>query len=832
MTRSTKTLATGLTTIAPQCFAQHRNLDLILVNGVHRGYVWDGMASTAVPLGIDPPTAGPTLAVSSAGATYTYYAGYRRVDLSGNVPTYSCLSPLTTITTTAITGITFTWTNLQVDTQVRPDVVEFFRSTAGQSTTVYQIYATGFTATISATTNNGGYAQFAATSHGYNVGDVITTGITNYTQEQIVTGVESANSFTTNAGYVSTGSGTATQRVYQIADSGTITSSATSAGNVNFTMPAGHKLGVGAKFLVAGHSVAGYNTTHTVTALTATTVKTDIAYSADGTGGTWALTGLGSEDASDTELAAQPALPILNPDGSLNARRQVPPPKHMSSVQFFQDRAVYGVAREVLGAATTNASQTVTSSALNSDFVGRYLAAASESRLHKIVAVASATSMTIERAASSSTSQASCIIPHPSELAKIYFSEPDEPESVPPTNNVIIQDNTADADKNTALAPYGAALYVYQTRHLYKVTFARQPQIQADVRLVASRGCVNQRCWQQYEGSLYALDKDGVWRYDTSSGWEPLSPAIQDVFREGEVDWSKATWFWSVVHPEEETIRWFVAYTNSEAGNRPQHAICYHLRYKGWWTESYAHQLGGGCVVPISGRSRLVFGAQNEQIFVSGGTADGVASSATYTATGGTTSTATGTSLGSTINASIAFITGANQGLARRITANNGSTITFNPALDNSVAAGDVFAIGGIPYTLKTGLLSYPDSADVEKAEGAINRGMRIVYRPTTNAATLNVRVFNDHNTTASNNAIGVTQGNGITTTPGDPDTALDVKRSRSDKGDDPGTQWCSLGEGRLQPHERHNRFVGWQLNGVQTADQIVVYDIEVQGVK
>jgi len=841
MTLSTKTLSTGRNPNYPACVAQDRLSNAIYVDGMSRGLVWDGMATAMVPLGIDPPTAAPTLTDSSGGTTYTYYTGYRFVDTSGNTWVYSALSPLASTASGATTGVTYTSNNLQTGMS-RVDRVEFFRSTAGQQITLYQTYLTGFTASISATANLNGYAQFSATGHGYQVGDWMTTNVTGYTGEQYVILVIDDDTFVTSAGYVSTGSGTATQRVYSVGHNGSWTSIASDGGGspkCRFTLAAGHNLGVGARILVAVSSVGGYNTTHQITAVTKTTFDTDVAYSADeSSGGTWQLVGeaeaLADTVFTDTSFSQSHKLPILNPDGSPNARRQGVPPNWMSVVQLFQDRAVYSVVMEyTVGTITTNGTRTVTGSGTSwtSDMVGRYLAAEDESRTYKITAVASATSLSLELAAATSASQNYSIIPHPTENAKLYWSYPDESESVYATDNTIVQDNTADPDSNTAIAPYGAACYVYQVKHLYRVTWAKQPQVQANSTLVASRGCINQRCWKQYEGSLYALDNFGAWQYDIGGGWGPLSPPIQDLFREGDLDWTKSRWWWCEVNPEEEVIRWFVNFSDANY-TKPNRAICYHLRTKDWWTESYVHELSGGCLALISGRYRCVRGGQNEQLYLAAeGTTDGVTSAASHTATGGTTTTATGSSLGSSINCSIAFVTGSNRGLVRRITANNGSTITFTPALSTAVASGDKFIIGGIAWNLKTGLMPFPDSMDVEKAEEAITRGLRVTYQPTTNEAYINVRVFRDHATSASSNQIAVAPGTGVETSPSSADHTINIKRSRTALGDDPGTKLLRIEEGRLDPYTDHNRWIAWELRGIQGADQIEVLEAEAHGV-
>lgn len=845
MTVATKTIASGRNTEYPCHYAQDRRLNLIITDGTTRGALWDGMAASVVELGIDPVLAPPTLATSSSGS-YSYYCAYRWTDSSGNFTTYSDLSPLTTITGSATTGITYTWTNIQQSLQTRVDGIEFFRSTAGQSTVVYQLYGTGFTASISATANNGGYAQWSATAHGYKVGDWVTTGITGYTGEYIVTAVEDADTFTTTAPYIGTGSGTATQRVYTFGHNGTITSSASDGGGtpkVVFTMPTNHRLGVGAKFLVAGHVDGGaaplYITTHTVTAVTKTTVTTDQGYTAVGTGGTWTLNGLGSDSSADTiftaaTFAADHKLPILTADGQLNARRHTPPPEHMSVCVPFQDRGWYMSAMEYsLGTVTTaTTDQTVTAStaAFVADFVGRYFSIDSESSLAKITKYTSTTVMSMERnGAVSSGSHVYSVQPATTEFLKIYWSEVDLFESVPAVNSVIIQLATGKHDRIVGGSPLGGNLYVLMKHHVYKLTFAAQGTIKVNPTLVATRGCINHRCHEQYEGSLYLLDQFGVWMLGSGGGFDPLSPPIQDMFREGDLDWSKSRWWHCRVDPEQEVIRWFVNFSDANY-TKPNRAICYHLRSKDWWTETFVHEIAGACVVEMSGRMRTLYGGMNEQIFLTNqGTSDGTTSPATYTATGGTTTTATGSSLGSTINASIAFITGANKGLARRITTNNGSTIAFLPALPTAVANLDVFTIGGIPWSVKTGLLEYPE------VDQAIDRALRITHTPTTNAAWLDARVYRDHNTAVSTNAIAQKPGNGITTTPSSADAVADMKATRvaSTAGArDSGFKLFSIGQGRLDPQTQNDRWIAWELRGIQWGDLIEILEMEVHGVQ
>lgn len=832
MTLSTISIESSIDTSYPSCWEQSRLDDLIRVNGVARGSIWQEGASSAKQLGIDPVLAAPT-ATSSSGSSLTYYTAFRWVDTTGNRRVYSCLSPLGTVTSGATTGITYTHTLRSSSLQGRVDAVEMYRSTSGQSTVVYKLYGTGFTASVSSVANSSGYAKYTTgASHGFVVGDIL-VGPSPYDYEQTVTGVDTATTFTTNAGYTATTTGTITQRVYTHGHDGTVTASANAGGNVIMQLPAGHRLSVGAKILVAGHSVGGYNTTHSITAVTATTVTTDQSYSSDGTGGTWTLTGF-AESLTDATFTAttwleENKLPILTERGYVFARRQETPPKHMSVAAEFLDRMWYAVPLEYsVGTISTNATRTIEFSGNNAyaDFVNRYIAIEGETQLYKLSAYTDANTMLVDKVTATSASGLTyAIFPDPEENAKVYWSYTDEPESVLSTDHVIVQNNTAVADRNTGLIPYGGALYVTQRHHVYQLRMAYQGHLRVTPTLVASRGCINHRCHKQHEGSIYLLDTYGVWMLTGGGGWKALSPQIQDLFRDGELDWSKSRWWHCEVDAEEETIRWFVNFTDANF-TKPNRAICYHLRSGDWWTETFTHEIGGACRVRISGRTRVLYGGMNEQIYLTNqGTADGTTSAATHTATGGTTTTATGSSLGSTTNASIAFLTGSNKGQARRITANTGSTITFTPALSSAVVSGDQFVIGGIPWNVRTGRLGYIEH------DTAVPRALRVTFNPTTNAANFDANVYRDHSDTADANAIAVDQGWGTQTTADAAGAKVDMKVSRSALGNTPGTAWMPVQEGRLDPFTQHDRWVSWELKGVQHSDVIEIFEMEVHGV-
>ena len=110
----------------------------------------------------------------------------------------------------------------------------------------------------------------------------------------------------------------------------------------------------------------------------------------------------------------------------------------------------------------------------------------------------------------------------------LRFSEGDEPESIPDTNELILQSNLRATDYITALVPYAGSLIVMQSRHCHRLTYVAQPLIDTGISLMAYRGCLNQRCWDIYEGRVFSMDDQGVYAMDPNGQIEDLTLGIAD----------------------------------------------------------------------------------------------------------------------------------------------------------------------------------------------------------------------------------------------------------------------------------------------------------------
>lgn len=704
-----------LKTSVPLTFAKDRAGLAYMSNGYNRHRLWDGSSDDALLSGIKAPQSPVVAQDTTAGdvsAESEYYCAIKYIDYLGRE---SELSPGTLVETDNASDHRIDWTTINPSDETdRVRYVDLYRTTAGQVTTYY--------------------------------------------------------------------------KVVRLGNHGTIATSADSGGFVTFNIPTGHSLAVGAVIDVTGHSVAGYNTTHTVTAVSsATDIVTSEAYTSSGTGGAFTIDGyLNEDDLDDETLILNEALPVTNEDESVNARRQGMPPSEMAVMAWFQDRMFYAVQRTYSQGtvSTTTDSYIITGSGTEwiEEFGGNdmyptrpgewLMQIEGEPKPLRIGAWASGTRLdTLTTSLPTLTQGGASYVLYPDPKIfrnKVLYSEVDEAESVPYDaevaaangydgylNAVPIQENTGDDDELTALMPYGYALWAVKERHIYRIMFSKQPNIEAGVILVASRGCLNQRCWVYYEGLAYLMDKSGVYTFDGSQA-EPISLPIQDLWRDFTIDFTNHVWFHASIDPADETVRFYVQFVG-DTGTRPERALCYHVRHKGWWLESYPWEVGGTCKADVGNSERLLVGGQEDTVYVS---------SEGYT--------------------------------------DNGTTISY------------AWRGGKFPFT--------PNSEQQSRA-------IEVAFQPTEATATLNASIYLDNQTSARSFGTDQNIGNGVAITNSGTSIAIDMKRTRSDQGDQPGWVRQEFG-GRGGKQTQANRYVSVALSGTApSTERVTIYSVAIVGV-
>ncbi len=340
----------------------------------------------------------------------------------------------------------------------------------------------------------------------------------------------------------------------------------------------------------------------------------------------------------------------------------------------------------------------------------------------------------------------------------LLFSEIDEPESVPADNELIVQENTGEPDAIVALVPLGAALLILQSRHLYKLQYVSQPVIDASIILGAHRGILGSRCWALMGGVCFAVDSHGMYAYDGNSE-EAISVPVDNYWRDGIVDFSKAKNFYVHADTASRVVRFF--YCKSTDGEYPSRALCYCAATKAWWEEVYPQTLPCGTVATISGAQRVISGAQS----------------------------------GGFVKAS---------------------------GLTDVTAAGSTSPVS---YQFRSPPASIVDEPD---------RGVGVLYRPTATTSDLNVALHYNNSTAPRPNAISSDRGGGFTTTVGGTAASLDMRLARSALGDSRGYAKAYYA-GRLDDRSvGADRHIAVDLSGQQagTDNAVVFYGLTIGGVK
>ena len=201
----------------------------------------------------------------------------------------------------------------------------------------------------------------------------------------------------------------------------------------------------------------------------------------------------------------------------------------------------------------------------------------------------------------------------------LFFSEVDEPESVPTANELIVQENTGNPDRIIALIPLGGYLLVAQQQHLYKLSYVAQPVIDASILLAGYRGVLNNRCWDLMGGVAFIVDGNGMYAFDGSSE-ESLSVAVDNYWRDGIIDFSKSAKFHVRADFASRTVKFYYC---QSADSEPTRALCYCVATKAWWEESYPEAITASCAVVVDGKRVPLLGSVSGGFVKHAGTSDG-----------------------------------------------------------------------------------------------------------------------------------------------------------------------------------------------------------------
>lgn len=480
------------------------------------------------------------------------------------------------------------------------------------------------------------------------------------------------------------------------------------------------------------------------------------------------------------------AMPITLPNGTINANRFTPPPDMYAVGVFFQDRWWMGV----------HAPATATEK------------------------------------------------PQPNTLR---YSEQGEPSAMPEVNELIIQQNLRSADYITALVPYAGSMIVMQSRHCHRLTYVVQPIIDAGISLFAYRGCLNQRCWDIFEGRLFSMDSAGVYSITPQGEMDDLSVGIDDIFSD-KIDWSKSKWFLVRAERSLNVLRISVAYVG-DPGVYPTRQLVYALDYKAWWEERYSNLLPAGCdVKKPSGQNALYYGSASGGVYElgSGSTDDG------SEWISGCNIDEPGRGYRKSPDIQINSDTGSGAELSASIDSNGSLTGVIVKHCGTGYKSADKVVVADAPtggktaelslsitesgdapvhYSVKTGNMEFVNDT-MNKGDGsAMNRQVSVVYKPTDGTSVLNLETYYNGAEVPRSNVVRRDRGVGFVNADDVPAATLNMKATNEELAESTGVARALFSGRTLDDIQGNDRHIAVGLSGKQNNSRIVLHSVDVHGV-
>lgn len=537
----------------------------------------------------------------------------------------------------------------------------------------------------------------------------------------------------------------------------------------------------------------------------------------------------------DNILSVQEAVPLLDTNGLPFADAHGVPPNHK--------KALAGILDRVFAAGEVNYTEGNVSVAFGSptvtgigtewteSFPGRFLyvrGATQSYEVKSIDTVKQVITLTGNYLDSTNAFANYAIRPAPAEARLVYYSEAGQSESWPVTNAISVD---ADGDEITGLMVVGSFLYITERRHIYRFTFQDNPALDGRVFLgTASRGVINHRCWVAVEENIFCLDEQGIHAFDGGDQSEPISTAIQDIFRFAqspyEINWAASDFFHCLHYPPQETVRWFVALSGHYL---PRHALAYNYRLKRWWIEEFAHPVGCSLRGNKDGRSVAYLGADSGRILAywtntldgpdaTAGTVRGTVTAATLLSLTDSTGSFASSGL---VGSPVVIVDGTGIDQLRRIVKVVGQTLYLDRPWLKLPDTTSVYQIGGIPWQWRSPWFRYVVS------EEQTERRLELIWEPTTETATARLRLYLDtddpKNAVAWKTAYTANDANGVRSDPNSTDLVFDLTKQS-------GFAQKRL-DSRRETYIDGPRFMTVDLRGVTNLDEVVIDQLTIDGV-
>lgn len=429
----------------------------------------------------------------------------------------------------------------------------------------------------------------------------------------------------------------------------------------------------------------------------------------------------------------------------------------------------------------------------------------------------------------------------------LRFSEADEPESMPDVNELILQSNLRGTDYITALVPFAGALIVGQSRHCHRLQYVAQPLMDAGINLIAYRGILNQRCWDIYEGSMYAMDAGGVYAMSANGEVEDLTLGIFDYWR-SKIDFTLAEWFSVRVDYTNSLLRVNIAVTGDGSSQYPTRQLVYSFDYKTWWEERFPVEITSMAeTVTDAGEIRVVVGASSGTLYY----------------------LSDPDSLSDIAEGSVETITISNPGRGYKqpptITASGGHGAEFECGIDSDgkitgiviKCPGTGYSPGSLTisspggggsqatatYTIndgsqpvywccKTGCMEFANDSQDKKAGEVRPRQASVTYQPTEDSCALNLKSYYNNAKYPRSNVIRRDRGAGFVHSDEVPAAVLDMKATPLQDAEAHGVARAIFAGRALDDMMGSDRHVSIALSGKQdSAGKVVIHCLDIYGV-
>ena len=458
----------------------------------------------------------------------------------------------------------------------------------------------------------------------------------------------------------------------------------------------------------------------------------------------------------------------------------------------------------------------------------------------------------------------------------VFFSEYDEFESCPDANELPIQTNLRTTDFLTALIPFGHLLMAMQNLHCYSINYNTDPAVDAVINLVAHRGAFSQNCWDIFDELVYAADERGIYSMSQSGEVEVLSDPVRNYFDDNLLDLGDKQHFHLKVDNNTGILRFFTVLAGSANTTYPHFALCYHIRNKAWWTESWptallcstdyrrANQPDAALYGTVDGHIHTMSGRRDvayRDIYSVTVTNPGSGYTGRPLITIGGTNTVGAADLFAVVQdgqVTEVLILYGGWGYGQINDDGNGNpvfdpnvTLTFSGGSGNGAAATALarvpiintstneYSKTSVPFAIRTGAMAINNDENTRGGDRLTDRSVTVNYQPTGQNHILLLREYFNNSGTPRRNVMRRDRGTGFVHDTTGSKTTLDMIISRSALGGATGIATAMFAGRSLTDLASSDRHLAVELSheprsanvGEPPVPAVTIYSLEVRGV-